>query len=1199
MPKDILMANSYMIGNRYEIQEQVGTGGMGTVFRGVDVQSSTPVAVKLLKAEAAAYDPDAIERFMREAEVLRQLNHPNMVKVLASMQEDDRHYIVMEYVHGGSLNDLLRNQPMPPISQVLRISIELADALTRAHYLKIIHRDIKPANVLIEEDGTSKLTDFGVAHIGTKERVTQMGALVGTPDYMAPEVVNGDDVDTRADIWSFGVMLFEMLAGRRPFGGESLSQVLIGIISHATPDLEEIRPDVPPALLDLIYRMLEKDRVARIPSVRLVGAELEAIIDGVNLNTDAIRSTRSRIMAVPAIPIEPGRFDTTAPITSAPKHNLPAQTTPFVGREVELAELKRLIDDPDLRLITILGPGGMGKTRLSLEAAESQVARFANGVFFVPLAPLSAPENLYTAVAESLQFTFQTDQREPRQQLIDYFREKQLLLIMDNYEHMLASASFVSDVLQAAPQVQVLVTSRERLNLSGETVFTLDGMDIPQTRDLSEALEYSALKLFLQAARRAKPGFELHQDDLEHAIRICELVYGMPLGILLAAAWVELLSVEEIITEITQSLDFLETEMRDVPERHRSIRAVFEYSWNLLSEEERRVFIQLSIFRGGFERDAAQKVAGASLRTLGALVNKSLLIRDPRGRYTQHKLLGQYAAEHFETDPEISAVVHRQHAQYYTDFVSRLESPIQSRKEKETVELIEPEFENIRAAWHWALDYGAFEMVDRMLHTMQLFYLSRSMQQEGWEALRYTADTLEAKGEGNSRLYWRVRSRQVWVGNRLATYEQNWKIISAVYAYFKDGDDTRECVLALNTMAYLRMMQGRYDEARGYSQSALGMLNDQDYGSPLWLLSLGNLGYIDFLQGDYDAALKVYEQTAIQTRDADRSPVGLAFATNNMGEVMQAMGSLPRALELFKEAYAIFKSFNHKRGMGFTLNNIAGVYNLSGHYVDAAKIFAEAYDLYREVGDLGGIAHALSALGNQARYVDADYQAALDYYNQSLNIRRELGDMRGVGDSLGDLGDTYLGTGDTQAARDYFEESLAVRREIGDRQGVARSMIGLGIAMHSSQRESAEALRVHFEQALNLSEEINNDFCIVESLLGMAEVDLLDADYDSAMAHLRRGLKIAHQNNIWAFIIPTIYTLGYILYLQGQHARALEMLLTARNSHVYYISPFFKERTETTLQSLRETLSPAEVQAIQERAASTTLEMLVDQLLNE
>lgn len=1190
------MTNSSMIGNRYQIQEQIGAGGMGTVFRGVDMQTSAPVAIKLLKAEAAAYDPDAIERFMREAEVLRQLNHPNMVKVLASMQEDDRHYIVMEYVRGGSLNDLLRAQPMPPISQVLKISIELADALTRAHYLKIIHRDIKPANVLIEEDGASKLTDFGVAYIGTKERVTQMGALVGTPDYMAPEVINGEDVDTRADIWSFGVMLFEMLAGRRPFGGESLSQVLVGIMSHPTPDLEEIRPDVPSALLDLIYRMLEKDRVARIPSVRLVGAELEAIIDGVNLNTDAIRSTRSRIMAVPEIPMEPGRFDTTAPITHAPKHNLPAQTTPFVGRELELAELKHLIDDPDLRLITILGPGGMGKTRLALEAAASQVERFANGVFFVPLAPLSAPENLYTAVAESLQFTFQTDQREPRQQLIDYFREKQLLLIMDNYEHMLASASFVSDVLQAAPQVQALVTSRERLNLSGETVFTLDGMDIPQTRDLAEALEYSALKLFMQAARRAKPGFELSQDEVEPAIRICELVYGMPLGILLAAAWVELLPVAEIVAEITQSLDFLETEMRDVPERHRSIRAVFEYSWHLLSEEERRVFIQLSIFRGGFERDAAQKVAGASLRTLGALVNKSLLIRDPRGRYAQHKLLGQYASETFEGDPEVSAVVHRQHAQYYTDFVSRLEGPIQSRKEKETVELIEPEFENIRAAWHWALDAGAFDLVDRMLHTMQLFYLSRSMQQEGWEALRYTADTLEAKGEGGSRLYWRVRSRQVWAGNRLATYEQNWQIISAVYAYFKEHHDTRECVLALNSMSYLRMMQGRYEEARGYAQSALDMLTDQDYGSPLWLLSMGNLGYTDFLQGDYEAALNVYDHTAIRTRDADRSPVGLAFATNNMGEVMQATGNTSRAMELFREAYAIFKSFNHRRGMGFTLNNMAGVYTMTGRFDDAAKMFAEAYALYRDVGDLGGIAHSLSALGNLAVFVNSDYPTALDYYNQSLNLRRELGDMRGVADSLSDLGDAHLAAGDAQTARRYFADSLAVRREIGDRQGLVVAMIWLGIAMHA-QGEVAAVLRSHFDETLTLARETNNNLGIAQAWLGMAEVEILDQDYAQARWYLRQSLEIGHNFDIKPLKIPVVQNLGFVLYLQGEYAQALEILLALHNVFPYF-SPVFKEREERAIQAIREILSPVEVQAIEERAAHLNVDMLADQLLS-
>ncbi|MFN8372848.1 MAG: serine/threonine-protein kinase [Anaerolineae bacterium] len=284
------MQEPKLIGNRYETRETIGQGGMGAVYRGVDTLTGQIVAIKVLRNEIVAEDPTILERFEREGEALRLLNHPNIVKMLATIAEAGNHYIVMEYVGGGSLQDMLNKHEQLPISRVLDIGLDLADALTRAHRLKIIHRDIKPGNVLLTEDGTPKLTDFGIAQMGNRTRMTQGGALVGTYAYLSPEVCMGEDLDARTDIWSFGVLLYEMLAGRRPFEEAQPGALLTAIISKPVPPITEFRQDVIPELAELIGGMLEKDRNLRISSVRLVGADLETIISNADMLDTSIRT---------------------------------------------------------------------------------------------------------------------------------------------------------------------------------------------------------------------------------------------------------------------------------------------------------------------------------------------------------------------------------------------------------------------------------------------------------------------------------------------------------------------------------------------------------------------------------------------------------------------------------------------------------------------------------------------------------------------------------------------------------------------------------------------------------------------------------------------------------------------------------------------------------------------------------------------
>lgn len=952
---------SEMIAQRYQLGHRIGSGGMGIVYQGTDTHSGQTVAVKVLNPLTIEAMPTSVERFVREAEALRKLNHPNIVKVLDYLEEEGKHYIVMEYVGGGSLYQLIQQKARLPIDQILTLSLDLADALTRSHRLQIVHRDLKPANVLIAEDGTPRLSDFGIASVPTGERVTQSNIILGTADYLPPEAILGiNDLDHRADIWAFGVMLFEMMSGYRPFKGDTAAQVIVSVANHPIPDLEAECPDAPVALVDLVYRMLEKDREQRISSVRLVGAELEAILRG----------------APSALPVTLGpqadarRFEPPTDSFSSPQHNLPAQITSFIGREAELDTLEQLMMEAGTRHVTVLGPGGIGKTRFALEAARRLMDRFPNGVYLVELAPLSTPEYIARTVTEAIGFRLQEDERVLHQQLMDYIHEKQILLILDNFEHLIDGALIVTQILQAAPGVRVLVTSRERLNLNSETIFNLEGMDFPE-RDLPlDGEDYSALRLFVQGARRVQPGFELHPANLPDVARICQIVRGMPLGILLASAWVEMLSPGEIAEEISRNLDFLETDQRDIPQRQRSIRAVFDSSWQRLNEREQEAFRRMAVFRGGFSRRAAQDVTDASLRTLTLLVNKSLLRRDPdTGHYTVHELLRQYVEEQLEQAGDTEAVRTR-HMIYYLNALAGLKADLRGQRQLVALDEIESDFENVRVAWAWAIHSRDWETIDNALESLSLFCHFRN-RTEGITLFETARQALApAPGETPHPLWGRLLPRHMAPGNRLQKIEQALEIA-------RQYENLPESAFCLWRLAGATGYGHNYARGLELAQESLALYQQLEDSFGISRV-LHDMAYFYGNQGQIKRFIELTRQSIdIKRSIGDR--IGLAHSLYNLGASELLAGNLNAAEAYYRESLAIRREMRDLQGVSVSLSTLSAIAYFRGALDDAQSLAMEALAIATDIHNPASKGYAQVMLGLLKTIREEDYATARNW----------------------------------------------------------------------------------------------------------------------------------------------------------------------------------------------------------------------------
>ena len=922
---------------------------MGEVYRARDPRLDRSVAIKILPAELSA-DSDRLHRFEREARSVSALNHPNIVTIYELAKDGSAHYIAMELIEGQTLRQLLVAGSLP-IRKAIEIAAQIAEGLAKAHEAGITHRDMKPENLMVSCDGFVKILDFGLAKVASpvgeqhetrtlSSWQTQPGIVIGTVQYMSPEQASGAPLDFRSDQFSFGLVLYEMVTGKRAFPRGTAAEILVAIMREPTEPIAVQNPDVPAPLCWAIERCLAKDPDKRYVSTRDLARDLAAI--------------RERFSEKPARQAEPRGT------------NIPVQRTAFVGREKEIAAAKELLLSKDVRLLTITGPGGIGKTRLGVEIATGLPENFSGGIHFVSLSPLRDPALIASVIVQTLGIR-EAGGPSPLELLKKHFHDSShapALFLLDNFEHLIQAAPIVADLLAIAPNLKILVTSRAALHVYGEHEFPVPALAVPdaQSKSSLDALsQFAAVALFVQRAVAARPDFELNQQNAFAVIEICARLDGLPLAIELAAARVKVLSPSAMCTRLASRLQLLTGGACDLPQRQQTLRAAFDWSHDLLSPAEQKLFRRLSVFVGGCTLEGVEAVCDTKgdlqldlLDGMASMVDKSLLqqLEQPNGesRFTMLETIREYAREKLEASGE-EAATKRAHAAYCLVLAEETATAESGAEGAEVRERIALEHDNFRAGLEWLTESGDADWGLRLGAALFRFWESREYLAEGRDRLgkllRMPAAAAPTK----------ARARALFAAGVLASEQGE---IAAADALLMESlvigrrlGDEQGVAVSLNARAVLARDRGDVALALSLFQESLG----------LWR-QLGELKAI-------------------------------ARALSNLASVLKLQREYELARSLCGECGAIFEGLGDRTGVAWSLNNQGDVAREQGDSAAAQALYEQGLTIFRELGDRWGIAGTLADLGNLARE-QKHCSAALPLYRESLKIFQELDHKRGI-----------------------------------------------------------------------------------------------------------------------------------------------------------------------------------------------------------
>lgn len=647
-------------------------------------------------------------------------------------------------------------------------------------------------------------------------------------------------------------------------------------------------------------------------------------------------------------------------------HNLPAKTTPFVGRAEEMARLATHLAHPDRRLITLVGPGGIGKTRLALEAAQraayTHLGPFLDGVFLVQLAGLDSAEQVPIAIADALGIRL-AGRATPGREVEMHLRRRQLLIVLDNVEHLLDDgrvAGWIERLLRQAPGVKLLATSRVTLNIGSEWTVMLDGLTYPANDDASgdtsieTLVQYDAVSFFVQRVQQVDSTFGMTSRTAPCTVRICRLVNGIPLAIELAAGWIKLFSCEEIAQEIERNVDVLASNRGDLPSRHRSMRAVFDYSWVLLNADEQRVLMTLSVFRGSFDRAAAQSVAGVSLLDLDGLLNKSWLHKAAESaengsvrRFHMLESLRQYAVERLAQAPDGLAVsVRDKHARHYLTSAAEHGPQLRGADQMRVLATMRPDADNVRAAWLWAVKRGQFELLDASLNAVFDYHDIRSTFRDGSELLLAAVEGVRQTRA--AALAARLEARFGWLQYHLGTSEDAVAHLSNALAAARRLALSEEITFALNYLGAIARHDNRLDDAERDLQEALAVARScgDVFGASI---ALNNLSQIAWRRGELETARQfAVDGLALNQKLGDRR--GSAFSHLYLAQIDAALGNLDAAHDQFDNAIAIYTGLGDQRGMALTHASAGDALRDAGKVEEAAQAYALAARLFETIG---------------------------------------------------------------------------------------------------------------------------------------------------------------------------------------------------------------------------------------------------------
>ncbi|GAB4113004.1 MAG: BTAD domain-containing putative transcriptional regulator [Roseiflexaceae bacterium] len=643
------------------------------------------------------------------------------------------------------------------------------------------------------------------------------------------------------------------------------------------------------------------------------------------------------------------RWSSTPPRISAAPIVPPIDTPalPFVGREAETAQIHTSLGDPGCRLLTLVGPGGMGKTRLALHAAQQIASSFADGVHSISLVGITTPDRLLSTIALGLGLAVQSD---PLDLLVTLLRERRALLVLDNADQVIEGAPLLGALLQRTQFLKLLVTSRERLRLQEEWVLDLSGLSVPSEHSVEAARESSAVQLFLQRAHQVRPDVGHTPEDLLAIAEICQLVEGMPLALELAAAWVRVLTPVEIAQELAQNMALLTTTLQNVPERHRSVEGVFAQAWERLSADERTGLQRLSVFENGFTRAAAVDVAGASPMVLAGLADKALIRRDRAGRYALHELLRQFAARKLADHPEQRQATIQRYCRHYLRLLEQRTRDLVGGHQRQALTELEVEFDNLWQAWSWAIEDGLLGELANALDGMYRLCEMRGWYSDGMLALdlllQHFGTPLPIESP-EAILVARTNARQAalrcWIGQFEQAQHQLDEAMQVIRLHASALD-----------LAFGHMVQGTVAYDRGDDATA---------------------------QRQFEAGLAAYQALGYES--------GVAWALDMLGDLAGSLGQYDQARDRLTQSITIASALGDQISVAWSLSSLGRVLRLIGNPAEAQQLLEESREIFVQLDDQHGLASVYVSLGELA-YSQADQSQARSYWLMALRSAREV-----------------------------------------------------------------------------------------------------------------------------------------------------------------------------------------------------------------